>query len=65
MVMMIMMNKNFNCFVFRAGRYLQASGQRVCLANMSHGGVVLFFLFFFFEFSHTRNWGKNQDEAEK
>lgn len=33
MVMMIMMNKNFNCFVFGAGRYLQASGQLVCLAN--------------------------------
>lgn len=32
MVMMIMMNKNFNCFVFRAGRYLQASGRRVCLS---------------------------------
>lgn len=31
MVMMIMMNKNFNCFVFRAGRYLQASGRLVCL----------------------------------
>lgn len=33
MVMMIMMNKNFNCFVFVAGRYLQASGLLVCLAN--------------------------------
>lgn len=31
MVMMIMMNKNFNCFVFRAGRYLQASGRLGCL----------------------------------
>lgn len=33
MVMMIMMNKNFNCFVFRAGRYLQAGGRLVCLAT--------------------------------
>lgn len=33
MVMMIMMNKNFNCFVFGAGRYLQASGQVVWLAK--------------------------------
>lgn len=49
MVMMIMMNKNFNCFVLGAGRYLQASGQLVCLANArliipaaATGGALLF-----------------------
>lgn len=52
MVMMIMMNKNFNCFVLGAGRYLQACGQLVCLANArlifpagATGGALLFGIF--------------------
>lgn len=42
MIMMIMMNKIFNCFVFKASRYLEASEQPLVFLwlNFSTGAVI-------------------------